>query len=658
MALIGSDQLNCRKLVARAAAELTGFSARRHPHTEAVFSMKQSPPRSPLPEKSTDTSASAGTPSLAPPTAPAVVTAPSSLPTAFVPAPTPPPARRSAPGEPAVLFGLQSPAQSTGEAASTEHVVEKLRQWNHWVHGAYSANTETAWESDWRGWLEFCSMRAADPLPASPLTVRAYIETRCSLGRRKSTIRRNVATIAAAHAAAGLSNPCDHPAVHLALKIMGRALPGSPRQARGLVWTEIAQFLQIADADVRTVRDRALLTLGYDAMTRREELVAVDCENLTWCADGSARLLIRRSKSDPEGEGSVMYLAPQTARYARTWLEVSGISTGAVFRRVIGRARIGERLRADSVTDVLKRVVARIRLPREAVEATSGHSLRVGATQDLLALNEGLPAIMHTGRWKDARMVEHYGRHLLAGRSAMARAAQAQGRTLDAKPTAEASVANAPEARHTASTKKNTGHLDALMKRSEMTRDRARAFSRLKYYNPRQVLVELRKTELAIARRTDVPDAVKHLRTQELKPLRELREACLFCYGWSQIDGQSFDVAQGEKDDYDAVASWQSDNQLNFAPIQIKEVVPAHLNQKTSVQDIVNKLTKYTDSEDLTVVIHLNRGTPFSPVDLVMPPLKIAALWVFGALNNEQTRWVIWGNFLETPRWGEFSYPE
>jgi integrase/recombinase XerD len=354
--------------------------------------------------------------------------------------PAPPPAR-SAPGESAALFGLLSPAQPTGESASTEQVLEKLRQWNHWVHGAYAINTEVAWESDWRGWLDFCSMRAADPLPASPLTVRAYIETPCSLGRRKSTIRRNVATIAAAHAAAGLTDPCDHPAVHLALKMMGRTLPGSPRQARGLVWTEIAQFLQIADADVRTLRDRALLTLGYDAMTRREELVAVDCEDLTWCADGSARLIIRRSKTDPEGEGSVMYLAPQTARHLRTWLEVSGVSTGAVFRRIVGRARVAERLGADSVTDVLKRVVTRIGLPQEVVQATSGHSLRVGATQDLLALNEGLPAIMQTGRWKDARMVEHYGRHLLAGRSAMARAAQAQGRTLNARVAPERDAA-------------------------------------------------------------------------------------------------------------------------------------------------------------------------------------------------------------------------
>ena len=356
-------------------------------------------------------------------------------------APAPSGARKTLEESP-VLFGLLSPASARVGSISPDHVVEKLRQWTQWVHGAYSAHTEVAWESDWRGWLDFCALRGAEPLPASPLTVRAYIETRASLGRRKSTIARNVATLAAAHAAAGLPNPCDHPAVHLALKMVGRAQSGSPRQARGLVWNEIAQFLAIADADARTVRERALLTLGYDAMARREELVAVDCEDLTWCADGSARLLIRRSKTDPEGEGSVMYLAPQTARYVRTWLEVSGIRNAAVFRRIIGRARVADRLGADSVTDVLKRVVARIGLPREAVQATSGHSLRVGAAQDLLALNEGLPSIMQTGRWKDARMVQHYGRHLLAGRSAMARAAQAQGRTLDAMTAHEGEVAD------------------------------------------------------------------------------------------------------------------------------------------------------------------------------------------------------------------------
>jgi len=42
----------------------------------------------------------------------------------------------------------------------------------------------------------------------------------------------------------------------------------------------------------------------------------------------------------------------------------------------------------------------------------------------------------------------------------------------------------------------------------------------------------------------------------------------------------------------------------------------------------VNALWKYVDSEDLTVAIYLNRRAHFDPAKLVVPPLKIAALWV------------------------------
>lgn len=160
-----------------------------------------------------------------------------------------------------MLFGLL-PSRGSRESLSPDQVIQKLRQWTEWARGAHAPNTETAWASDWRRWLEFCAQRAEEPLPANPLTVRDYIEMRSTLGRRNSTIRRNVATIAAAHAAADLPNPCEHPAVHLALKMLGRALPDGARQARGLVWTEIAQFLAIADNDMRTVRERALLCVG------------------------------------------------------------------------------------------------------------------------------------------------------------------------------------------------------------------------------------------------------------------------------------------------------------------------------------------------------------------------------------------------------------
>jgi hypothetical protein len=56
------------------------------------------------------------------------------------------------------------------------------------------------------------------------------------------------------------------------------------------------------------------------------------------------------------------------------------------------------------------------------------HSARVGAAQDLLALNMDLASVMQAGRWRDTRMPMRYGEKVLAGRGAMARAAKAQGR--------------------------------------------------------------------------------------------------------------------------------------------------------------------------------------------------------------------------------------
>jgi hypothetical protein len=68
--------------------------------------------------------------------------------------------------------------------------------------------------------------------------------------------------------------------------------------------------------------------------------------------------------------------------------------------------------------------------PRNEAQV-SGHSIRVGATQDLLALNIDLASVMQAGRWKTNRMPMRYGEHVLAARGGMARAAEEQGRDLE-----------------------------------------------------------------------------------------------------------------------------------------------------------------------------------------------------------------------------------
>jgi hypothetical protein len=190
-----------------------------------------------------------------------------------------------------------------------------------------------------------------------------------------------------------------------------------------------------------------------------------------------------------------------------------------------------------------------------------------------------------------------------------------------------------------------------------MANDRTRAFARLKYRDPRTMLIDLRRVEATVAA-SDAPFEVKNLRTRELRPLRELREACIFCYGMTACTGQLFLVAHAEAQDHDAVATWDAGDSRSFAPIQIKEVVPHKVNPVASVEHVIEGLQKYVNSPDLTVAIHLNRTVRgFNPAEIVVPPLRIAALWIFGAIAADQSRWAIWGNFLDVRQAREFAYP-
>jgi integrase len=258
--------------------------------------------------------------------------------------------------------------------------------------------------------------------------VRDFVFECLTNEKKPATIRRYVSTIGRAHRAANVADPTATEAVKLALKEMGRGLSARQRQARGLVWAEIAEFLAFKPRGLRDIRDRALVAVAYDTMCRRDELVCLRIEDLADAGDGSGSVMIRRSKTDTAGEGATAYLSPLTMRLVGAWLEASQLKSGPLFARVVGRDGIGDALTAQIVTAVLRKVGQWVGLPVEEWSRISGHSARVGAAQDLLALNMDLPSVMQAGRWKDTRMPMRYGEKVLATRSAMARAAKQQGR--------------------------------------------------------------------------------------------------------------------------------------------------------------------------------------------------------------------------------------
>lgn len=64
----------------------------------------------------------------------------------------------------------------------------------------------------------------------------------------------------------------------------------------------------------------------------------------------------------------------------------------------------------------------------EVVGAICAHSIRVGATQDLLTLNVDPVSAMQAGRWKSHRMPLRYGECVMAALGVTAWAARAKGR--------------------------------------------------------------------------------------------------------------------------------------------------------------------------------------------------------------------------------------
>jgi integrase len=317
-------------------------------------------------------------------------------------------------------------------------MLEPLSEWWGRAQRAYPEATLKAWRCDWVIYGGYCATRNLSPLPASPDTVAGFIVHCKEAGKKPATVSRYLSTIARFHRAAQLFNPCASEAVQMEMKGFTREVSVRQRQARGLGMAEIQAFLKAPGDNLPTLRERAMLCVAYDAMTRRSELIAIDVEDLKILDDGTGRLLIRRSKSDQAGEGHVAYLSRQTVRFLKAWLKTAGIKEGPVFRRIIGRGtatydkkgkgRIGGRLSPEAVARAFKAVARFLKLPDEDIEAVSGHSVRVGATQDLLALNVDLASVMREGRWKTVRMPMRYGEHVMAARGGMARAAREQGR--------------------------------------------------------------------------------------------------------------------------------------------------------------------------------------------------------------------------------------
>ena len=272
------------------------------------------------------------------------------------------------------------------------------------ARGALSANTERAMRSDLAIYAAWCAARGVSALPASAATIAAFVDAMARV-RAPSTVRRYVASIAAAHRALGRAKTARRDPVRRALQRMHRRTGRRQAQAKGLTGALRQRLLDAPGERLIDVRNRALL--------RRSELVSLTVSDVLEEINGTATVLVRRSKADPEGRGATVYLARDSVGRVREWSQRSGVCDGRLFRSLC-RGVVGAGLDASQVPRIFKAMAKRAGVSGAVVQHISGHSTRVGAAQDMVASGIGMAAILHAGRWKTTTMVNRYGERLLA----------------------------------------------------------------------------------------------------------------------------------------------------------------------------------------------------------------------------------------------------
>ncbi|MCY3813082.1 MAG: tyrosine-type recombinase/integrase [Gammaproteobacteria bacterium] len=304
---------------------------------------------------------------------------------------------------------------------------DRVDAWVAAAKGAFSDNTERALRSDLRIYAAWCGARGLAAVPASPATVAAFVDAMAAV-RAPATVRRYVASIAALHRSVGCGGTVRSAAVRLAVQRMHRVRGRRQGQALGLTWPLRRRLLEAAGARLIDARDRALVAVAYDGMLRRAELSALRVDDLVEEMGGDGTLLVRRAKTDPEGAGAMVYLAPDTVALVREWLARAGVADGRLFRSLRPGRPPGERLHPSQIPRIVKGMARRAGLPDDVAARLSGHSARVGAAQDMIAAGIELPAILQAGRWRTTAMVNRYGERLLARRSGAAQLARLQRR--------------------------------------------------------------------------------------------------------------------------------------------------------------------------------------------------------------------------------------
>ena len=275
------------------------------------------------------------------------------------------------------------------------------------LEGAYAPSTMRSYYSDVEIFVRWCEEQGIAPFPASVTSVCRFLEDQAP-DRAPSTVRRRLYAIRKAHRLLRLADPTYDEDINLTFRRIRRAKHTRPKQAKGLTRKYLDQFLAVQPDGPWGLRNRAMLSLGYELLSRRSELVALTTDDLEFLSDGTMRVIIRRSKADPFGQGRIAFTSRETTAAVRDWLTWRGPDITFLFCPIYQGRAVDRDLSTTTVKRLVKTAARTAGFDQEIIDAFSGHSLRVGAAQDLLCAGYDAAAIMRAGGWKSVTILGRY----------------------------------------------------------------------------------------------------------------------------------------------------------------------------------------------------------------------------------------------------------
>ena len=287
-----------------------------------------------------------------------------------------------------------------------------------------SGNTKRAYGQTLERFDDWCTAWQCE---ADDAGIAAYLAELFEAGKSPAVAGQVVAALRFRAKRLGVESPIGPKTSAVLAGFRRKARDRGQGQVAGVNWSDADAVVAILaktakDANHRKevhkeLRDAALIAVMSDAMLRVSEAEALDYDDLRHAEDGTARLTIRHSKTDQEGDGAVMFLGKQAAKHLVYWTDAAGISEGPLFQRLDRAGNPRGRLSSRSIRAFITKRAGEAGLEGRV----SGHSLRVGAAQSLASAGASLVEMQQAGRWESPTMPGRYAKAQLAARGAVAR---------------------------------------------------------------------------------------------------------------------------------------------------------------------------------------------------------------------------------------------